>query len=83
MRERLKELGIYILAILLTTGLALSVLFGFVAIRDSVVAAPPATSDNCTTIGTVGSVIVARCVDPDSDEAVWANSAGFIDVVEE
>lgn len=46
-------------------------------------AAPPATSDNCVELGTIGTVIIGRCVDPDTGREIYANSAGFIDVVED
>lgn len=37
-----------------------------------------ATPNGCTVIGTVGNVIVARCIDDETNSVVFVNSAGFM-----
>lgn len=40
-------------------------------------------SDNCEVLGTIGSVIIGRCIDPDTGREIYGNSQGFIDAIEE
>ncbi len=46
-------------------------------------AAPPATSDNCEVLGTIGTIIIGKCIDPDDGTVIYGNSAGFMPPVVE
>ncbi len=37
-----------------------------------------ATPNGCQVVGTVGNVIVAICIDPNTNAVSWANSAGML-----
>lgn len=81
--KHLRDLAVYAIAVLVGCGLCLATLFGFSALVDEVQAASPAATDNaCVEIGNVRGVYIAHCVDPDTGRELYANSIGFIEVVE-
>lgn len=84
MLRRLRDIAIYFIAVLVGCGLALSVVFGFGALVDSVQAAAPTggAENGCVEIGTIGTVTVGRCIDPDTDTVIYGNSVGWMDVAE-
>lgn len=87
MLKRLRDAGLYLIAILIGSGLALSVVFGFGALVDEVQAqttqVSSSGSDNaCIEIGNVRGVYIARCVDPETGQELYANSVGWVEVVE-
>lgn len=44
--------------------------------------AQAATPNGCEVVGTVGNVIVSRCIDDQTGLVVFANSAGFMQVAQ-
>lgn len=51
-------------------------------VLDMPVQAAGGGNNNCTAIGQVGALTIARCVDEDTGRELYVNSAGFMVIVE-
>lgn len=69
-----------IVQVLVLTGFIVGV-YLFATWEPSVQAASGG-NNNCTAIGQVGALTIARCVDEDTGRELYVNSAGFMVIVE-
>lgn len=82
MSEKVKEALFIGLLALIAAGLVVNAYLWLPRIVSPVYAAPAAKyqEPGCTPLGTVGDIIVGRCVD-EVGNVVFANSSGFMAVV--
>lgn len=65
-----------VLSLLIT--LAFVVIGGVTPIADEKVMAAPDATSMCVPIGVIGTVIIGRCEDEDTNTILYVNSAGFM-----